>query len=110
LIAIHVISGDAETRRSHTAELEALVEAVGGTWQTVEGDDVAKTIFEAAVDQQITQLVVGTSRLTRWQSVTRGSVIQQLLRMASDNDMDVHVIARRDPDEANGRTHTDDAG
>jgi len=101
LVAIHVVSSDADARASSTAELEELVKAVGGTWQTAEGDDVAKTIFAAAVDQQITQIVLGTSRLTRWQSVTRGSVIQQILRMASDNDIDVHVIARRD--DANGR-------
>jgi two-component system sensor histidine kinase KdpD len=85
-----------------------LVQAVGGTWQTLEGDDVAKTIFTAAVDQQITQIVLGTSRLTRWQSMTRGSVIQTILRMASENDVDVHVIARRDaPDD---RPEADDAG
>jgi two-component system, OmpR family, sensor histidine kinase KdpD len=95
LIAINVISGDAGTKAG-TSELEDLVKAVGGTWQTVHGDDVAKTIFAAAIDQQITQIVVGTSRLTRWQSVTRGSVIQQILRMASENDIDLHVIARRD--------------
>src|SRR5580693_1880571 len=96
LIAIHVVSGDAESSQASTDELEQLGAAVGGTWQTAEGDDVAKTIFAAAVDQQITQIVVGTSRLTRWQSVTRGSVIQQILRMASENDIDLHVIARRD--------------
>jgi two-component system, OmpR family, sensor histidine kinase KdpD len=96
LIAINVISGDAESTKAGTSELEELVKAVGGTWQTVQGDDVAKTIFAAAIDQQITQIVVGTSRLTRWQSVTRGSVIQQILRMASENDIDLHVIARRD--------------
>jgi two-component system sensor histidine kinase KdpD len=110
LVAISVVSSDADSRRSSTAPLEALVKAVGGTWQTVEGDDVAKTIFAAAVEQQITQIVLGTTRLTRWQSLTRGSVIQQILRMASDNDIDVHVIARRDPDEANGRPHADDVG
>jgi two-component system sensor histidine kinase KdpD len=110
LIAIHVVASDADARVSNTGELEELVKAVGGTWQTLEGEDVAKTIFAAAVDQQITQIVLGTSRLTRWQSITRGSVIQQILRMASDNDIDVHVIARRDPDEANGRPHADDAG
>jgi hypothetical protein len=27
--------------------------------------------------------------------MTRGSVIQQILRMASENDIDLHVIARR---------------
>ena len=97
LVAINVVSGDAEAGKAGTAELEALVAAVGGTWQTVESDDVAKAIFSAAVDQQITQIVVGTSRLTRWQSMTRGSVIQQILRMASENDIDLHVIARREP-------------
>jgi len=100
LIAVHVISGDDASQVS-TAELEEVVKAVGGRWQTLEGDDVAKTIFAAAVDQQITQIVVGTSRLTRWQSMTRGSVIQQILRMASENDIDLHVIARRD--EPDGR-------
>jgi two-component system sensor histidine kinase KdpD len=108
LVAIHVVSGDADTREAGTAELEELVEAVGGTWQTVEGEDVAKTIFAAAVDQQITQIVLGTSRLTRWQSMTRGSVIQQILRMASENDIDVHVIARRDM--PGDRPRADDAG
>jgi two-component system sensor histidine kinase KdpD len=95
-VAIKVVSGDAEATKAGTAELEELVTAVGGTWQTVQGDDVAKAIFSAAVDQQITQIVVGTSRLTRWQSMTRASVIQQILRMASENDIDLHVIARRD--------------
>ena len=106
LIAIHVVTGDAEGSRGSTAELEELVKAVGGTWQTAQGDDVAKTIFAAAIDQQITQIVVGTSRLTRWQSMTRGSVIQQILRMASENDIDLHVIARRE--ESNGRPPTED--
>jgi two-component system sensor histidine kinase KdpD len=96
LIAIHVVAGDADAKRAGTAELEELVAAVGGTWQSVEGDDVAKTIFSAAIEQQITQIVVGTSRLTRWQSMTKSSLLQQILRMASENDIDLHVIARRE--------------
>jgi two-component system sensor histidine kinase KdpD len=107
LIAIHVVGGDADARQTSTAELEELVRAVGGTWQTVAGEDVAKTIFAAAVDQQITQIVLGTSRLTRWQSMTRGSVIQQILRMASENDVDVHVIARRDGNGASPAAEDD---
>lgn len=108
LVAVHVVASDGDTREAGTAELESLVQAVGGTWQTLEGDDVAKTIFAAAVDQQITQIVLGTSRLTRWQSMTRGSVIQQILRMASENDIDLHVIARRD--DSADRPVADDAG
>jgi two-component system, OmpR family, sensor histidine kinase KdpD len=108
LVAIHVVPDDASAAANDTAELEELVAAVGGAWQRVEGDDVAKTIFATAVDQQITQLVIGTSRLTRWQSFTRGSVIQQILRMASEHDMDLHVIARRD--DANGRPPAPEEG
>ncbi|HEX4163530.1 MAG TPA: universal stress protein [Acidimicrobiales bacterium] len=108
LVAVHVVGSDADARQASTTELEGLVRAVGGTWQTLEGDDVAKTIFAAAVDQQITQIVLGTSRLTRWQSLTRGSVIQQILRMASENDIDLHVIARRH--EPADRPSADDAG
>src|SRR6516165_10441251 len=96
LVAIHVIGTDADADDANIDELQELVRAVGGTWQSVQGDDVADTIFAAAVEQQITQIVLGTSRLTRWQSFTRGSVIQKILRLASDNDIDVHVIARRD--------------
>ncbi len=40
--------------------------------------------------------------------MARGSVVQQILRMASDNDIDVHVIARRH--EPNGRPAADDDG
>jgi two-component system, OmpR family, sensor histidine kinase KdpD len=108
LVAIHVVSGDADTSQASTSELQELVQAVGGTWQTVEGDDVAKTIFAAAVEQQITQIVIGTSRLTRWQSMTRASVVQQILRMASENDIDLHVIARRE--DWKDRPAADDAG
>ena len=108
LVAIHVVADDADARQRTTTELEALVHAVGGTWQTVHGDEVAKTIFAAALDQQITQLVIGTSRLTRWQSMTRGSVVQQILRMSSEHDIDLHVIARRD--EPSDRPVGDDDG
>ncbi|HXZ61544.1 MAG TPA: universal stress protein [Acidimicrobiales bacterium] len=110
LVAVHVVSTDGESGASSAelAQLEELVKAVGGTWQTLQGDDVAKTIFAAAVDQQITQIVIGTSRLTRWQSMTRGSVVQQILRMASEHDIDLHVIARRE--EAKERLAADDVG
>jgi two-component system sensor histidine kinase KdpD len=108
LVAIHVMSTDADARQTGTEALQELVRAVGGTWQSVQGDDVADTIFAAAVDQQITQIVVGTSHMSRWQSFTKGSVLQKILRLASDNDIDVHVIARRD--QPAGRPDADDDG
>jgi two-component system sensor histidine kinase KdpD len=95
LIALHVLSAEREARSS-IAALRELVVAVGGTWQTAEGDDVAATIMRVAMEQQITQLVLGTSKISRWQSVTRGSsVLQQILRLAATDGIDVHVIARQ---------------
>jgi two-component system, OmpR family, sensor histidine kinase KdpD len=95
LHALHVVSGETEENAERIARLEELVHDVGGTWQVVQGEDIAATIMATAIDRQITQIVLGTSKLTRWQSLTRGgSVIQQILRMASDEAIDVHVIAR----------------
>ncbi|MGO8863374.1 MAG: universal stress protein [Acidimicrobiales bacterium] len=94
LIVLHVVPGDADRRSDNTDRLEELVRDVGATWQVVQGDDIASTIMATAIDHQITQIVLGTSKLSRWQSFTRGSVIQKILRMASDESIDVHVIAR----------------
>jgi two-component system, OmpR family, sensor histidine kinase KdpD len=105
LMVLHVVSGDAVAKTDNIEKLEELARNVGGTWMVIEGEDVAATIMSTATAHQITQIVLGTSKLTRWQSVTRGSVIQQLLRMASDESIDVHVIARMT--ERNGKTHTE---
>jgi two-component system sensor histidine kinase KdpD len=94
LLVLHVVSGDGEGKSGGTDRLEELVHDVGASWQVVHGEDVAATIMKTATDRQITQIVLGTSKLSRWQSLTRGSVIQQILRMASDEAIDVHVIAR----------------
>jgi two-component system, OmpR family, sensor histidine kinase KdpD len=96
LLALHVVAGDSG-RAAHTDQLEELVHDVGGTWQAVQGDDVAATIVQTAIEQQITQIVLGTSTPSRW-PLTRRSVMTQVLRMASDAAIDVHVIAG-----ANGR-------
>jgi two-component system sensor histidine kinase KdpD len=106
LLVVHVVSGDAQTKSDRTDALEELVHDVGGSWEVVQGEDVAATIMTTAIDRQITQIVLGTSKLSRWQSLTRGSVIQQILRMASDEAIDVHVIARLT--ERAGRPPADD--
>jgi len=48
-----------------------------------------------AKDNQITQIVLGASRRSRWEQVTsRSSVVQRVLRFARQANVDVHVIAR----------------
>jgi two-component system sensor histidine kinase KdpD len=47
-----------------------------------------------AYQQHVTQILVGESLPSRWQELVRGSVVNQLIRRASN--IDVHVIARRE--------------
>jgi two-component system, OmpR family, sensor histidine kinase KdpD len=96
LLALHVVAGEAGTARQGIKELEDLVVAVGGTWLTAAAEDVAAAIVAAAVEHQTTQIILGTSAHTRWQTVTRGgSIIQKILRLAAPEGIDVHVIARQ---------------
>ena len=77
-----------------------LVEELGGSWHEVAGDDVASALMAFATAQHATQIVLGTSRRSRWIELTRGSVINRVVRNAKD--VDVHVIAAEDspPTEA----------
>jgi two-component system, OmpR family, sensor histidine kinase KdpD len=97
LHAVHVVSGD-ETRRSDPAALDALrklADDLGAQWQVIERDDAARALVDFAREHQVTQIVLGASRRSRWEELTRGSLVQRVLRFAADCDVDVHVIARR---------------
>ena len=97
LIGLHVVSSEDGPGRGATDDLQELVVAVGGSWVVVTAtEDVAAAIVSAAVDHQITQIVLGTSQHTRWQSLTRGgSIMLKVLRLAAAEGIDVHVIARQ---------------
>jgi two-component system sensor histidine kinase KdpD len=96
LLALHIVSSDEDRGRHGIDALHELVIAVGGLWQEAQADDVATTIVLTAVTQQITQIVLGISHHTRWQTLTRGgSVMQAVLRLAATEGIDVHVIARQ---------------
>jgi len=76
-----------------------LVEDVGAEWHEVAGDDPARTLVAFARDHQITQIVLGSTRRSRFEELTRGSVVSRVLRFAADEGIDVHIIGRKDPDE-----------
>jgi len=98
LSAVHVVSsedphrGDAKMMDS----LRQLADDVGAEWHELKGDEPARTLMDFALEHQITQIVLGASRRSRWEELTKGSIVTKVLRYASDVDVDVHVIARRD--------------
>ena len=100
LVAVHVRPQDGLAAPS--AELlgrqRELLEELGGTYHEVVGEDAGEALVEAARSLNATQIVMGASRRSRWQRLTRGSVIGRVIR-ESGVGIDVHVISHAEGTE-----------
>ena len=97
LDVVHVINEDAVAPGAKIQTLKALSTDLGARWHEVQGHDPARALIEYARQHQITQLVIGSSKRSRWQELTGGgSIVRRLIREAGSVGIDVHVIARRD--------------
>jgi two-component system sensor histidine kinase KdpD len=94
LIAVHVVPQDglAAPSAALLAEQHELVEELGGSYHEVVGADVGEALLEAARSLNATQIVMGATRRSRWQRLTRGSVIGRVIR-ESGVPIDIHVIS-----------------
>jgi two-component system, OmpR family, sensor histidine kinase KdpD len=94
LVAVHVRLQDGLSAPSaeRLEEQRALVEELGGAYQEIVGQDPGAALVEAARSLNATQIVMGASRRSRWQRLTRGSVIGSVIR-ESGVGLDVHVIS-----------------
>lgn len=104
---VHVMGGESlrQSRSDDVARLRDLSSDLGAHWSELEADDPAAALMDFARRQQITQIVVGSSQRSRWQELMGGgSTVRKLLRLADAEDIDVHVIARRQlPDNSANR-------
>ncbi len=99
LSIIHVIAGDAKPIKDKTGfdSLRTLVRDLGAKWYEITNADPAQAITDFAQENQITQIVLGSSQRSRWQELTGGGpIVRRILRRAGDLGIDVHVIARRE--------------
>ncbi|MGY1652183.1 ATP-binding protein [Geodermatophilus sp. SYSU D01119] len=92
LLAVHVVATDGLAGASPTAlrGLRELTESLGGSWHQVVGDDVAAALLEFARGADATQLVVGTSRRSRWARALRRGIGGSVVTDAGD--IDVHIV------------------
>src|SRR5262249_62416075 len=58
--------------------------------------DIGKALIEFARAENATQIVLGASRRSRWAELTRGSVINRVIR--ASGPIDVHVISNEEPE------------
>lgn len=93
LLGVHVRSEDGLLHPASPTleEHRRLLEEMGGRFYEVAGGDVAPALVDFARAENATQLVLGSSRQSRWSELTRGSVINGVVRLSGP--IDVHVIS-----------------
>jgi two-component system sensor histidine kinase KdpD len=98
LVGVHVRSEEGLVGQEPDdiiADRRDLLVAVGGTFVEIVGNDVAAALVSAARAENATQIVLGASRRSRWAEITRGSVINRVVRLSGA--IDVHVISQEAP-------------
>ncbi|WP_210082453.1 sensor histidine kinase KdpD [Mycobacterium sp. OAE908] len=92
LLVVHVVRGDGLSGVSapQMGKVRELAMSLGATLHTVVGDDVPSALLDFARDENATQLVIGTSRRSRWARIfdegIAASVVQQ------SGKIDVHMV------------------
>ncbi|WP_156662456.1 sensor histidine kinase KdpD [Mycobacterium sp. 1274761.0] len=92
LMIVHVVRGDGLSGVSapQMGKVRELAFSLGATVHTVVGDDVPAALLDFAREMNATQLVIGTSRRSRWASIfdegVGAAVIQQ------SGKIDVHMV------------------
>ncbi|MEU1419233.1 ATP-binding protein [Kitasatospora sp. NPDC005751] len=93
LLAVHVTRSDglAGASSGALAQQRQLVEALGGSYHVVVGDDIPTALLAFARAHDATQLVLGTSRRGRITRLLTGPGIGETTVDASE-DIDVHMV------------------
>jgi two-component system sensor histidine kinase KdpD len=71
-------------------EHAVLAEDLGAEVIRTNSRDIAKALVEIAREHQVTQIVLGQPARSRWEEILRGSIINRLLRLATD--IDIHLV------------------
>ncbi|MBV7506541.1 universal stress protein [Bacillus sp. sid0103] len=72
-----------------------LVEKVGGEFEELplEKDTAAKQIIQYATEHNVTRIVLGQTKRTRWEEIAYGSIINKIL--SKTKNIDVFIVADR---------------
>ncbi len=98
LIGLHVRAHDGLAAPALLEPHRALLEQLGGRFRETVGEDVPSALLQFARAEQITQIVLGSTRRSRLAELVRGSVINSVIR--GSGSVDVHVISHEPlPDE-----------
>jgi two-component system, OmpR family, sensor histidine kinase KdpD len=104
LLVLHILRGDGLSGigPAGVARLRKLADDVGATFHTVVGDDVPAALLDFARGANATQLVLGTSRRSRWARVLNEGIGAAVVQ--ESGSIDVHMVTHSEA--GTGRRHT----
>jgi two-component system sensor histidine kinase KdpD len=96
LMVVHVVRGDGLSGVSapQMGRVREVAGSVGATVHTVVGDDVRKALLDFAREMNATQLVIGTSRRSRWARIFDEGIGAAIVR--DSGKIDVHMVTHEE--------------
>ncbi len=96
LLVLHVLGGDglSGAPAPWVGKLRQLAISLGASLHTVIGDDVPAALLDFARDVNATQLVIGSSRRSRWARILDEGVGAAVVQQSGD--IDVHIVTDED--------------
>jgi two-component system, OmpR family, sensor histidine kinase KdpD len=96
LMVVHVVRGDGLSGVSapQMGKVRELATSLGATVHTVVGDDVATALLDFAREMNATQLVVGTSRRSRWARIFDEGIGARTVQQSEK--IDVHMVTHEE--------------
>lgn len=94
LHVVHVRSRPpSESQERELQAYFALAEELGGEVHQIRGKDVVDELVQFAAKKQITQLVLGAGRPSRWEEISKGSLVDRLLRRT--DKLDILIVSEQ---------------
>jgi two-component system sensor histidine kinase KdpD len=96
LMVVHVVRGDGLSGVSAPlmGKVRELANSLGATLHTVVGDDLPKALLDFAREMNATQLVIGTSRRSRWARILDEGVGAAIVQ--DSGRIDVHMVTHEE--------------
>ncbi|WP_156688293.1 sensor histidine kinase [Mycobacterium sp. Marseille-P9652] len=96
LMVVHVIRGDglAGLSEARMAKIRELATSLDASLHTVVGDDVPTALLDFAREMNATQLVIGTSRRSRWSRIFDEGIGPTIVERSGK--IDVHLVTHEE--------------
>ncbi|WP_199255228.1 sensor histidine kinase [Mycolicibacterium mengxianglii] len=96
LMVVHVVRGDGLSGVSapQMGRIRELASSLGATVHTVVGDDVSTALLDFARERNATQLVLGTSRRSRWARIFDEGIGAKTVQKSAK--IDVHMVTHEE--------------